>query len=243
MISGEIVKPKYCKLLNRAITEEKSRFEELTNSTKCLRIGNLPHTNNKSKKCSTKNHKSLFDGHSKGLKFKTMSTSFIFLAKTLHTVDTKTKLKWTRQLILKLNLIHSTVRPQHRIIDLDCLKITAEKDLVIDLTSSKNKNSFKKHHYMPPNYYFSRKLNDEDRDIWTTGICIYYIYTLNFPWERASLNDRNFRIWIKKGKFKDTINEPLFTLLKDMLNVNQRVPINKIINKLFEIKANQKVMS
>ena len=240
MVSGGTVKTKNCKLLNTAITEETIHLKELTDSAECLRIDNFPYANNKSITLSAKNHKHLFCGHSNGLKLKNIKRNFMFLAETLPTADTKTKLKWTSQLILKLNQIHSTVRPQHKIIDLDCLKINAEKNLVIDLTSSKNNSSFSKLHYMYPNYYFNRKFSDEERDIWTTGICIYYINTLNFPWKKASLNDKDFRIWIKKEKFKDTINEPLLTLLKDMLNVNQRV---FFINKTLKIEANQKVMS
>ena len=96
---------------------------------------------------------------------------------------------------------------------------------------------------MQPSHYFDRKINYKERDIWTTGICIYYINTLNFPWKKASLTDKDFRIWIKEGKFKDTIDESLLALLKDMLNINQRLSIKMIINKLLEIKPNQKVMS
>ena len=235
MVYGERIKPKSCKLLHTAMNE-------FRNSSQFLPFDNLLLTNNKSIKFSAKNHGDLIDGNSKPLILKKPNTDFIFLSEILHTTDTKTKLKWTRQLISKLNLMHSKLSSQHKIIDLDCLKINAENNLVIDLTSSKKSSSFNKLYYMSPKHYFNSKLSDKERDIWTIGICIYYINTSNFPWERASVNDKDFRMWVKEGKFKDKISETLLTLLKDMLNVNQTVSIKLLVNKVFEIKANKKVM-
>ena len=166
----------------------------------------------------------------------------MFLAEALHTADTAIKLKWTRQLIFKLKLIHSKPRSNHNAIDIECLKIDAENNLIVDL-NLKIKNSMFKQHYIHPSHYFGRKLNYKERDIWTTGICIHYINTSNFPWKKASLTDKDFKIWVKEGRFKETIDERLLALFKNMLNVNQRLSIKVIVNKLLKIKPNQKAMS
>ena len=240
MVSVETIKPKSCKLLNAAVPAKKSFSLKFENSSELLPIDSFPYANNKSTKFTKNNDEHLFDGNSKKSRF---SSDFIFLDETLHTADTKTKLKWTKQLILKLNLIHSTGFKKDKIIDLDCLKINSEQNLVIDLINSKKQSSFNEFYYNSPNYYFNSRLSFEERDIWSTGICIYYINTSNFPWKKASVSDRDFRVWIKDGQFKDAISGSLQSLLTDMLNVNQSIPIKLIVNKLFEIKANQKIMS
>ena len=242
MLSREKIRPKRCQLLNTAVIKNDLFFNDQRSSTGGFNFDDFLHTKNKTINLSTKNKRNNFDAHFKIREPKRRNTSFMFLAEALHKGDSATKLKWTKQLIFKLNLIYLIPKSSHNTIDIECLKIDAENDLIVDL-NLKNENSYYKPHYLHPSHYFGRKLSYKERDIWTTGICIYYINTLSFPWKKASLNDKDFKVWIKEGKFKDTVDEPLLALLKDMLNVNQRLSMKVIINKLLKIKPNQKAMS
>ena len=242
MVFEDIIKPQHFQLLNTARTRNNYRLEELKSSTDGLQFDEFLYTSKENNNFSTTSYESFFDDHFKTPNLKKVKNSFTFLAKALHTADTATKLKWTRQLIFKLNLIHSVPKSNHDTIDIECLKIDAEKYLVLDI-NSRVKKSFIKQSYIHPIYYFGHKLNYKKQYIWSAGICIYYINTSNFPWKKASLNDKDFRIWIKEGRFKDTIDEPLMALLKDMLNVDQRLSIKVILKKLLKMKPNQKAMS
>ena len=244
MVFENIIKPKNFQLLNTAKTRNNYCFKEFKSSTSTdnLQFDEFVYTKNKNTNFTTTNYENFFEDHLKTPKLEKVNNNSTLLAEVLHTSDTATKLKWTRQLIFKLNLIHSIPKSNHNTIDIKCLKIDDENNLVVDL-NLKNEKILRKQHYIHPNHFFGSKLNFKERDIWTAGICIYYINTSNFPWKKASLTDKDFKIWVKEGRFKDTIDERLFALLKDMLNVNQRLSIKVIVNKLLKIKPNQKAMS
>ena len=159
--------------------------------------------------------------------------------------DQVQRLKWCRQLIFKLNLIHST--HVHSSLNVESLKVDANDNLVIidsQVDQQHETKSFCDLKYVAPENLLHNSCNSKPADIWAAGICICFINTNRFPWRTASISDNNFEVWFKTGMLEDVDDEFCMRVLKCMLctDSNERQTLKKTIKKLFQIPPNFEVV-
>ena len=159
-------------------------------------------------------------------------------------VNKKTRIRWSKELVCKLRLAQEIFTESDYDITLNCLKVDSNNNLVVDLINLKSahENSI---YYKSPEEFFGEHNQSNEKKLWAAGICIYYINTMNFPWKRASLNDKSFRRWVKEKRFNHKLDERIFDVISLLLTVdsNKRPKIRKVIEKAYEEKPRLKVIS
>ena len=156
--------------------------------------------------------------------------------------DQAQRIKWSKQLIFKLNLIHST--HVHSSLNVESLKVDKNDNLIIIdrqidcVNKSKNLIDLK---YIPPENILNKtSQKSKSADIWAAGVCIYFINTNKFPWNKALITDENYKIWTESGKLKDLQDSFCIKVLKIMLSENpdNRLKLKKTLEKVLERPLN-----
>ena len=158
--------------------------------------------------------------------------------------DQAQRLKWSKQLIFKLKLIHST--HVHGSLNVESLKVDKNDNLVIiDSRDQQHEiKSFCDLKYVAPENLLYKSCKSKSADIWGAGICVCFINTNKFPWRTASITDSNFEVWAKTGMLEDVDDEFCMKILKCMLctDPKERQTLKKTIKKLFQRPPNFKVV-
>ena len=172
------------------------------------------------------------------------SNHFTSILNVLSKTDMNTRLRWSKEIICKLSLIHETFIGENCKISLNSIKIDPTGNLVIDIVEPKQV-SIHDHFYTPPEKYFEHIADDSKATIWSAGICIYYINSLNFPWKKASVSDESYRKFVKEKSFPHKLEKSIKNALMLMLNVNNktRQPLKEVIKKVQKQSVNRKVIS
>ena len=159
--------------------------------------------------------------------------------------DQAQRLKWSKQLIFKLKLIHST--HVHGSLNVESLKVDKNDNLVIIDTrvdQHQEAKSFCDLKYVAPENLLNKSCKSKSADIWAAGICVCFINTGKFPWRKASITDNNFEVWAKTGVLEDVDDELCMKVLKCMLctDPNERQTLKKTIKRLFQRPSNLQVV-
>ena len=160
--------------------------------------------------------------------------SLIALTKVLGVSSQELRTKWCKQLLYKLYIIHYKFENAQCNICLDNLKVDANNNLVL-INVSENQDSeisvdIEAKTQVGVNFKAPELINcngiSKAGDIWATGICIYYINNLSFPWKIAAKSDKNFFIWANKGVFPKSIDNCYAPVTKEMLSVESQIRPN-----------------
>ena len=161
----------------------------------------------------------------------------------LPTTDKQTRLRWAEELIYKTDLVLHMDLEKDFAITLDRIKIDPDGDLTLDLiTPSCNGETGEV--YKPPESFFGEPSDTEKSVIWSGGVCVYYIATLSFPWQRASLGDTYFRRWVDNKVFIDAIDRKTKRALNCMLTVDwkERPCMKEVISEFYRSSPNSSVV-
>ena len=159
------------------------------------------------------------------------------ITRLLLTSNDHQRLKWSKQLIFKLNLIHKT--NVECSLNVELLKIDENDNLVIT-DSGNDREKFPDLRYLPPecvkkNY----PIKSMQSDVWAAGICFYFINTGKFPWNKASLKDNNYRNWIENGKLEGLRGDFCNNVLKIVLCENpEKRNLKRVMEKVIELPLN-----
>ena len=161
----------------------------------------------------------------------------------LPTTDKQTRLRWVEELIFKLDLVLQIDLEKDYDITLDRIKINPNGDLTLDLISPSS-NGEMSEVYKPPESFFGESSDAEKSNIWSGGVCVYYIAALSFPWKRASLGDTHFRRWVDKKVFMGTIDKKAKRALNCMLTVDwkERPCMKEVIREFCRPSPNSSVV-
>ena len=156
----------------------------------------------------------------------------------------ETRLRWSSELVSKLDLIQEMNLEKNYKITLDCIKIDPDDNLTIDLIGS-SFNGEIDDVYKTPEYFFGEPYDAEKSNIWSAGVCVYYIGNLSFPWKRASLSDARFRRWVSQKVFKDALEDSTMRALGCMLaaDVKQRPCMKEVTRQMCRTSPNSSVIS
>ena len=162
----------------------------------------------------------------------------------LPTTDKETRLRWSNELILKLVLLQKHFVNEDYNISLDCLKIDLDENLVIDIIGLNFRSSISEV-YKAPEQFVSKNVDAEKSNIWSAGICVYFITSLSFPWKKASLSDIFFRRWVKDRVFNNVLEDSTVKALNSMLTVDvkQRPCMKEVVRDLSRKNQNSSIIS
>ena len=166
------------------------------------------------------------------------------IVNALPVADKQTRVRWSKELIYKLHLIQTRFFDDSYVISLDCLYVDSNNNLLIDIIGSYNADE-KILCYKPPEAYFRKNLSKNQIEIWSAGICIYFINALEFPWKKASVNDVQFRNYIKKKIFSHDLDKNIREILMLLLNVEsaERQSMKSIVTKMHQTLPNLEIIS
>ena len=157
----------------------------------------------------------------------------ISLKKVLKSSNEELRNKWCEQLLYKTYIIHKEFENVNFNVCLDNLKIDSENNLVIINVSEKK---YADTDFMTDDRFKAPELiNGSKRskagEVWATGICVFYIKNLCFPWRSAVESDKNYSLWAKKGIFSTSVSSLNLRILKQMLCVDpeKRPSIKNVI--------------
>ena len=160
------------------------------------------------------------------------------LTKVLETSNQQLKNEWCRQLLYKLNIIHNSFENVQCDICLNNLKVDNKNNLVL-VNVSENPNINRQ---IPEDIKFKapeligNNKRSKEGDIWATGICLFFINNLSFPWKIAANNDNNFYSWANEGIFPTNLNNSYSQVVKKMLCVQPQMrPSVKDVIKITHI--------
>ena len=158
--------------------------------------------------------------------------------------DLKTRLKWCKQLIYKLHLIHDKFDIVSNL-TLSKLKIDSCDNLIITNIKSQNEEHQNYLQYKAPEYFFGSKENNKSSDVWRAGICVFYICFLKFPWKKASISDKQYLMWVYQNKLPCNNNNVDLGALKNMLCVDYktRPSFKEVVRASHDIGPNTRVVS
>ena len=167
------------------------------------------------------------------------------LRKKLKNSNLELRQKWSEELVLKLILIEKCFKDKLVIITLESIFIDDKSNLFIDLEKLKFDSKDDLNIYLTPENINRVVTNSIHQTMWSAGICLYFINALNFPWLKASIEDKNYLSWLQKEKFPDKFNSFVKRTLKILLRTN---PIkNKTTRQLgpnvFVDELNTKIVS
>ena len=150
--------------------------------------------------------------------------SLIPLKKLLKHSTEKLKNKWCIQLLYKTKIIHDEMEDTKYNICLDNLKVDSKNNLII---TNESKNSDVDTEVQTDVRYKAPELINSNETskaggVWATGICVYYIKNLSFPWKAAVKSDENYCLWANKGIFPSTSNDSYLRISKLMLCVDPK---------------------
>ena len=172
------------------------------------------------------------------------SNQLTSIVKVVKKADLDTRLRWSEELIGKLYLIKTKFSAEACKITLDSIKVDSEGNLIIDMFE-RNAASVQDVCYRLPEEFFQQKVNNSKANIWSAGICIYYMNTLAFPWKKASVNDKSYRNFVEKHQFALKLETRVKRALLILLNVNNetRQPLKEAMKSMHERSFNRKVIS
>ena len=161
----------------------------------------------------------------------------ISLKKVLAKSNEELRNKWCEQLLYKTYIIHNEFENVNYDVCLDNLKVDSENNLVI--TNVPDKTDFDTEALTDVRFKAPELINCSKRSkaggVWATGICVFYIKNLCFPWKSAVKSDENYCLWANKGIFSCSMSNSNLRILKQMLCVDQekRPSIENIIKSSF----------
>ena len=134
---------------------------------------------------------------------------------------------------LKLeNIIIDTLNNKIQIIDFGHSKIFHDSHHIDTIIS--NKNMYGSLSYIAPEEFLEIEYNPEKVDIWSCGIILYIIIHDSHPWYQASINDCNYKNYIKAIQNNNKFFTHYDNILRKMLNPNPsiRPQIKEVIKLL-----------
>ena len=169
------------------------------------------------------------------------------LTKVLQTSDQQLKNEWCRQLLYKLNIIHNSFENAQCDICLNNLKVDSKNNLVLVNVSEKptiNREIPENVKFKAPELIGNNNTSKEG-DIWATGICLFFIKNLSFPWKIAASNDHNFYSWANEGIFPSILNDSYSQVVKQMLCVQPqlRPSIKGVIKNTHSFDTDPNILS
>ena len=171
------------------------------------------------------------------------NSNLISIVNVLSKAGKETRIRWSNELILKLQLLQTKSFEDDYTITLDCLYVDSNNCLVVDIIGS-HSVSEKNLLYKPPEEYFVKNPSKNQTDVWSTGICIYYINTLAFPWNKASLSDAKFKKFVTRKKFFHDLEKDIAKTLLLMLNVEptERKLMENVSRKIQQSSPNFEII-
>ena len=157
--------------------------------------------------------------------------SLIALTEVLRCSTRQLRDKWCNQLLYKLHIIHNVLENSHCSICLNSLKVDNENNLVIVnvLENVSNYTKLQTDMRFKAPELTSRNTKSKAGDVWATGICIYYINNLEFPWSIADDRDENYRLWKESGKFSSSLFHSKIVNKALVVDPKKRSKIEEII--------------
>ena len=171
------------------------------------------------------------------------ASNLINIVNVLPKADKETRIRWSNELILKLQLLQTKSFEDDYTITLDCLYVDSNNCLVVDIIGS-HSVSEKVLLYKPPEAFFVKNSSKNQTDVWSAGICIYYINTLAFPWNKASLSDAKFKKFVTRKKFFHDLEKDIAKTLLLMLNVEptERKLMENVMRKIQQSSPNFEII-
>ena len=154
-----------------------------------------------------------------------MNKQLISLTEVLNTSSQKLRNKWCKQLLYKLNIIHNAFQIAQCNICLDNFKVDKNNNLNL-VNVSEKPGVYRK---IPIDVKFlapellGGNIRSKAGDIWATGICIFFINNLYFPWKIATNNDIKFYSWANDGIFPTNLDNSYLEAAKKMLSVEPQM--------------------
>ena len=169
------------------------------------------------------------------------------LTKVVNISSKELRIKWCKQLLCKLHIVHSEFSDAKCNICLDNLKVDRNSNLVLTNVSENSTDDAKlitDVEFKAPELLNCDKTSKAG-DVWAAGICVYYVINLSFPWQVADERDENFRLWKCEGKFSSTVESWLVKMLARMLCVDPVVRANteEALKHLWDDKTEAVVLS
>ena len=153
--------------------------------------------------------------------------------------------KWCKQLLYKLNIIHNGFKQVHGSIRLDNLKVDQNENLILTYASeSSSVDVGKGMKFKAPELIHCNK-KSLTGDVWATGICIYYMTNLNFPWELAERSDERYCLWADEGILSTSKNNSYAQIIQQMVCVESKMrpSIENILKSTCEYKLDSDILS
>ena len=171
--------------------------------------------------------------------------SLIALIEVLRCSTPQLRNKWSNQLLYKLHIIHNVFKNSHCNICLDSLKVDNKNNLVIvnvlenvsNYTESQTDIKFKAPELI------NRNIRSKAGDVWATGICIYYIKNLEFPWNIADDRDENYQLWKKFGKLSSSLFQSEIINKALVVDPKKRSKIEEIIKTTSNTEVDPNTLS
>ena len=171
--------------------------------------------------------------------------SLIALTEVLRCSTPQLRNKWCNQLLYKLHIIHNVFEKYHCNICLDSLKVDNKNNLVI-VNVLENVSNYKESQtdirFKAPEL-INRNIRSKAGDVWATGICIYYIKNLKFPWNIADDRDENYRLWKKSGKFLSSLLQSEIINKALVVDPKKRSKIEEIIKTTSNTEVDPNTLS
>ena len=176
-----------------------------------------------------------------------MNNDLIPLTEVLNTSSQQLRSEWCEQLLYKLHIIHNGFQNAQCNICLSNLMVDRNNDLVVVNVSEKPSIDIA----MPNNTKFkapeliNKNIRSKAGDVWATGICIYFINNLCFPWRIAANNDKTFYSWANEGIFPTNLNNSYLETVQQMLCVDPalRPSIRNVIKETYCCKIDENGLS
>ena len=166
--------------------------------------------------------------------------SLVSLKQVLEFSSEDLRKKWCKQLLFKIHILHTKFESAQCNVCFGNLKVDNNENLVLVNVSEKSngKELISDVQFDAPEL-FNCKQKSKASDIWATGICIYYINCLKFPWETAVKSDLKFSLWAIEGIFPCSVNNTYSRIVKQMLCVDpqMRPSIKHLVQKTIDDKV------
>ena len=173
--------------------------------------------------------------------------NLISLKKVLKHSNKQLRDRWCEQLLYKTYIIHNEFENVDYNVCLKNLKVDSENRLVITNISEKANVAAKVKtdvRFKAPELIDCNK-RSKAGDVWATGVCVFYIQNLGFPWKSATKSDENYSSWAEKGTFPRGVNGSNLRILKQMLCVEpeKRPGIKSVIKSMYNDEVDPEVLS